>query len=180
VYWIDAGEVPGLSTSSLDATIEVSYEIHTNRELEFMLNRGKPLAVFYDAYPPLPCEEIVPRKAFAPYVSSGKFDLRIYVEPLTEPPPSRAPWVKGIIYFLYAKRSESWRIDAYIAMLNAAARSGWNDGFERLQGSLLGYLDWQNEAHIAGMLKEPQASQWPWVRELRERLERRRGLNPLL
>lgn len=151
---------------------EPPYEIHTNRELEFMLERGKPLAVFCDAYPPLPLEDVIPRKAFAPYVTRGTFDVRIYVEPLTGPPPPRAPWTKGIVYFLYAKRSELWRIDAYIAMLDAAARSGWNDGFERLQGSLLGYLDWQNEAHIAATLKDPRVSQWPWVRDLSGRLNR--------
>ena len=125
-----------------------TYEIHTNRELEFMLNRGKPLAVFSDSYPPVPPEEIIPRKAFAPYVANGTFEMRICVEPLREPPPPRFPHVRGIIRFLYAKKSEAWRIDAYLAMWDAAAKSGWSQGFERLEGTLLGYLEWQNDLHI--------------------------------
>jgi len=109
----------------------------------------KPLAVFADAYPPVPSEEIIPRKAFAPYVASGTFDVRVYVEPLREPPPPGFPHARGIIRFLYARTSESWRIDAYIAMLAAAERSGWSQEFERLEGTLLGYEEWQNDAHIA-------------------------------
>jgi hypothetical protein len=49
---------------------------------------------------------------------------------------------------LYALRGEEWRIDAYILMRKTADKSGWNEGFERLEGSLLGYLDWQNDFHI--------------------------------
>lgn len=33
----------------------------------------------------------------------------------------------------------------------AASKSGWSEGFERMHGSLLGYEDWQNDAHIALM-----------------------------
>jgi hypothetical protein len=29
-----------------------------------------------------------------------------------------------------------------------AEKSGWNEGFERLEGNLLGYEDWQNDYHI--------------------------------
>src|ERR1700737_1394939 len=44
------------------------YDVHTNRELQFMLERGKILAHFYDAYPSEPDEEIFPEEAFALYV----------------------------------------------------------------------------------------------------------------
>jgi hypothetical protein len=52
---------------------EQTYEIHTNRELEFMLRRGKPLAYFVDDHPAEPNEDIIPEEAFEPYVQSGKF-----------------------------------------------------------------------------------------------------------
>ena len=52
------------------------YELHTNRELEFMLERGKLLAHFSDAYPSDPDEEIFPELAFAAYVQAGKFVKR--------------------------------------------------------------------------------------------------------
>ena len=150
---------------------EPAYEIHTNRELEFMLTRGKPLAHFCDAYPPLPLEDVIPRKAFAPYVLSGNFERLIFVAPLIEPAPVGAPHIKGTIHFLYSIPSESWRIDAYIAMLSEAARAGWSEHFERLQGTLLGYLDWQNDAHIASVLKNPVVRHWPWVRRLRQQMK---------
>jgi hypothetical protein len=91
---------------------------------------------------------IIPRKAFAPYVANGTFELRTCVGPLREPSPPGFPHVRGVIRFLYAKRSEAWRIDAYLTMWDAAAKSGWNEGFERLEGALLGYTEWQNDLHI--------------------------------
>jgi hypothetical protein len=33
-------------------------------------------------------------------------------------------------------------------MLAAAAKAGWNEGFERLEGSLLGYEEWQTDLHL--------------------------------
>ena len=136
-----------------------------------MLSRGKPLAHFCDAYPPLPLEDVIPRKSFNPHVLSGKFELRIFVAPLIDSTPVGAQHTKGTIHFLYSTRPESWRIDAYIAMLSEAARTGWSEHFERLQGTLLGYLDWQNDAHIASVLKNPDVSHWPWVRRLRQQME---------
>ena len=131
-----------------------------------MLTRGKPLAVFADAYPPVPPEEIIPRKAFAPYVANGSFEMRVYVQPLREPPPPEFPGVRGAIHVLYARKSESWRIDAYIAMWAAADKSGWNHGFERLEGTLLGYTEWENDAHIEQALRSPHARNFPWLRRL--------------
>jgi len=114
------------------------YELHTDRELEFMLDRGKPLAHFSDAYPSDPDEEIVPELAFAPYVQAGKFVTREFVELLQGPRPKDHPEILGIRHVFYARPSEAWRIDAYIMMMAAAEKAGWSEGFERLEGSLLG------------------------------------------
>jgi len=46
--------------------------------------------------------------------------------------------VRGVRHLFYARTGEGWRIDAYIMMMAAAAKAGWSEGFERLQGSLLG------------------------------------------
>lgn len=49
-----------------------------------------------------------------------------------------------------AERSqEVWRIEAYLLLWATAEKSGWNAGFERMEGSLLGYEDWQNDVHLA-------------------------------
>ena len=49
---------------------------------------------------------------------------------------------------MYALPHQEWRIDAMILLLETAAKSGWSEGFERMQGSLLGYEDRQNDIYI--------------------------------
>ena len=141
------------------------YELHTNRELEFMLNRGKPLAHFSDAYPSDVDGQIIPELAFAPYVQAGRFVMREYVEPLRRPAPIDHPHVRGIRHVFYAQSSEAWRIDAFIMMTAAAAKAGWSEGFERLQGSLLGYLEWQTDIHLERLRASPHAKNFYWVRK---------------
>ena len=41
-----------------------------------------------------------------------------------------------------------WRIDAFILLDHAAARSGWNETATRLEGALLGYEHWQTEEFL--------------------------------
>jgi hypothetical protein len=144
---------------------DLPYEVHTRRELEFMLKRGKPLSHFSDAYPPEPDDDVIPRAAFAPYVENGTFEMRVFVQ-LDPVSSSGRPYPRGSIHVFYARPAEAWRIDAFIAMLGAAAKSGWNEGFERLEGSLLGYTDAQTDAHIEHLLQAPHARDFPWLRRL--------------
>jgi len=148
-----------------DNTDPLPYELHTNRELEFMLERGKPLAHFSDAYPSEPDEEIVPEMAFCPHVNEGRFVKREFVEPLFGPPPQGRPHVRGIRHVFYAQSAEAWRVDAYIMMLAAAAKAGWNEGFERLEGSLLGYEEWQTDLHLERLRAGPHAKKFHWLRK---------------
>jgi len=126
---------------------ELPYMLHTNRELRMMLSGTKPLSAFCGQYPPHSDVEEIPERLFDPFVEAGRFVKREYVEPLRDGP------VRGIHHVLYALPGESWRIDAYILMQDEAARAGWNEGFERMQGSLLGYESWQNDIHITKMRK---------------------------
>lgn len=114
-----------------------------------MLAGTKPLAHFYDVHPEEPCEDIIPREAFAPYVESGRFVTRAYVELLREAPPAGHEHVRGTLHVFYARPLDEWRIDAYILMQSTAAVVGWNPGFERMQGALLGYEEWQIDAHMS-------------------------------
>jgi hypothetical protein len=144
----------------------VPYELHSGRELEFMLTRGKPLAHFSDAYPPEPDEEIIPQRAFAPYVRNSIFEMRAFVQLLDEAPPNNAPHVKGVLHVFYAARQESWRIDAFIELINTAERDGWSEVFERREGTLLGYSSVENDIHIDQLLNSPRAKNFPWLRRL--------------
>jgi hypothetical protein len=50
---------------------------------------------------------------------------------------------------LYSQASEEWRIDAYILLRNTSVKVGFGEFFERQEGALLGYEEWQNDAYIA-------------------------------
>jgi hypothetical protein len=129
-----------------------------------MLAGTKPLAHFYDAYPPEPGEEIIPLEAFAPHVAEGRFLTRSYVEFLREAPPKGHEHVRGTLHVFYARLGEEWRIDAYILMQAIHTKAGWSEGFERLQGALLGYEEWQCDAHMEAVRASPVSGNWYWVR----------------
>ena len=146
---------------------DLPYELHTNNELKFMLERGKPMAAFCieypNAFPPDLCEQIIPEKAFAPYVADGTLERRELVEPLAKPLPNH-PHIRGTRRVFYAVPHEAWRIDAYIMLLDASAAAGWNEGFERLEGSLLGYEHWQTDIWLARLRTSDHTRDWYWLR----------------
>ena len=116
------------------------YMIHTNRELELMLQGTKPLAAFSEIFELSYNEEIIPEQAFAPHIARGTIIKRehIFIEPLN----------MKLRHVLYALPSEVWRIDAYLLMWEVARKSGWKESLERMEGRLLGYEEWQCDFHI--------------------------------
>jgi len=137
------GMVSLLAWSQVDG---LPYLVHTNRELAMMLAGTKPLAMFY-ASEPTDNAWTIPEDVFAPHVASGRFVRRELVW-LDERLPEGT---RGIRFVFYAVAVEAWRIDAFLAMKTAAALSGGHgsEALERLEGALLGYAEWQNEAHLA-------------------------------
>jgi hypothetical protein len=124
---------------------DAPYTLHTGRELRLMLDGTKPMAVFSDFYPQPPNPWVFPEDVFAPHVLSGLLVRREYCQLLAKVPHES---VKGARVLIYARAAEAWRIDAYITMQSAAFRSGWNEGFERMEGALLGYEEWQTDDHL--------------------------------
>jgi hypothetical protein len=120
------------------------YKVHTNRELALMLAGTKPLAAFVGEYPPNTTFEDVPERVFEPYVCSGRFVKREHIYSIRDA-SGKARQLRRV---LYAQPEQQWRIDAYLLLHKTAETSGWNEGLERMEGSLLGYLDWQNDAYI--------------------------------
>ena len=125
-----------------------SYRIHAERELALMLSGTKPLAAFSDEHPSLHGLCVIPEREFGPHVAAGRIIKREHIEP----PGPDSPVVKGqrigIRRVLYALSGEQWRIDAYLLLWKTANKSGRNEGFERLEGTLLGYEGWENDYHI--------------------------------
>lgn len=128
---------------------DLPYKVHTNRELTLMLNGSKPMAAFVEDFPRDVEHEVIPESKFAPYVLSGRFVRREKVYPqVGSVDPKRSGERRAVRRVLYAQPMESWRIDAYLLLFETAAFSGWNEGFERMEGSLLGYSQWQNDAFL--------------------------------
>jgi hypothetical protein len=128
-----------------------------------MLAGKKPLAHFSDAHPQEPNEEIIPLEAFAPYVANGRFVMRQFVSFLRIRPPVGYEHIRGVLNVLYARPSEEWRIDAYCLMLSVSDKAGWSEGFERMQGSLLGYEEWQSDLHMAELRADERLKNSAWV-----------------
>jgi hypothetical protein len=53
--------------------------------------------------------------------------------------------IEGFRTVYYTRLGEEWRISAWKLIKKAAAKSGWNEHFERMEGMLYGYEDWQND-----------------------------------
>jgi hypothetical protein len=124
------------------------YKVHTGRELALMLDGSKPLACFSGQYPPASDVEEIPDRLFDPYVEQGRFAKREYVmlAGYSGPALRRAGLRTRIV--MYALPHQEWRINAMTLLMDSAAKCGWSEGFERIQGSLLGYEDWQNDIFI--------------------------------
>lgn len=122
---------------------DLSYEIHTNRELEFMLKGIKPLAWFsdmifddHDMWEPDP--------EFERQVELGNF-VKHEMRELWEPFTSNGHLVKGRWARFYALKDQAWRIPAFMLFRKVADKHPWSDALERMEGSLLGYTDEQND-----------------------------------
>ena len=134
----------------------VPYMVHTNFELPLMLEGRKPLAVFGDGYPSDWFDNHL--APFEPFVAAGRIVRRIVDEPMPHI-KERRPDLDGIRHVYFALPGEEWRIDAYLLLMDSC-KSGeaWTDVQERLQGSLLGYEDWQNDwwiEHLARQREDP-------------------------
>ena len=88
------------------------------------------------------------------------------------PPNPSVPTVRGVLHALYAQRNEAWRIDDYIAMQTEGALTGWSERLERLQGTLLGYSERENDLHVERALANPAIQGWPWVAKARAARQR--------
>jgi hypothetical protein len=126
---------------------QLSYDVHTNRELEFMLRGIKPLAWFSDMI--FDDSDIwEPDEGFERQVQSGAF-VKHEVRETWEPYPFGDHLVRGKWHRFYALKDEAWRIPAFILLKKVGDKHPWNDALERLEGSLLGYTDEQNDEWLA-------------------------------
>lgn len=62
--------------------------------------------------------------------------------------------VEGVRTVYYTRKGEEWRIPAWKLISRASGKSGWSEDFERLEGMLFGYEDWQNDWWIENICKK--------------------------
>jgi hypothetical protein len=117
----------------------IPYLVHTGYELILLLNGQKKLARMSDSYPPM---TFAGEEAFDRRVASGELHREEVIEPFENP---RGRW-QGHRTVYYTPKGEEWRIQAMKLIWNASSKSGgWNESYERLEGMLFGYEDWQND-----------------------------------
>jgi hypothetical protein len=129
----------------------VPYLVHGGYELPLLLEGRKQLARFSEEYPP---NEHWNEEKFDRYVAGGALHREVVVEPFKQPICRKdGEVIEGLRTVYYTRKGEEWRIPASKLLWAAAAKSKWNEDFERLQGMLFGYEDWQNDWWIAEFRK---------------------------
>ncbi len=117
---------------------DAPYLIHTGYELPLLLDGRKKLARMSHEYPPMTFEG---EDRFDHCVTQGRLHREEVIEPFDRPIKK---WV-GHRKVYYTPKGEEWRIPAEKLIWAASAKAGWNEYFERLEGMLFGYEDWQND-----------------------------------
>jgi hypothetical protein len=123
---------------------QMPYLPHTRYELPLLLDGRKKLARFAEAYPPMTFEG---EDRFDHWVAEGVLHREEVEEPFDSPvQTSRGQTYIGSRTVYYTPKGEEWRIRASKLIWDASGKSGgWNEYFERLEGMLFGYEDWQND-----------------------------------
>lgn len=119
---------------------------HTNRELELMLAGTKPLAVFArERVRGFGKSDALTNQDFDTHVARGTFVEQVLTIDRALP-DGRAVTID---YFFYTLPGEEWRVPAYRLLVELLSRGIWCANLERLEGTLLGYSDDENDRHLA-------------------------------
>ena len=130
---------------------DVPYLIHTCYELPLLLEGRKQLARFNEAYPP---DHHWNEEKFDRYVAEGALHREVVVEPFEEPIHlKRGRVIEALRTVYYTRKGEEWRIPAWKLIKDAVTKSRWSEDFERMEGMLFGYEEWQNDWWIAEFRK---------------------------
>ena len=130
---------------------DIPYLVHTGFELPLMLDGRKKLTRFTNFNSP------GTEEAFDRWVKKGLLHKEVFLKPI---PESLKPYAIDISHYVarevyYALKGEEWRIRAMELLWEAAgAGVGWNEHYERIEGMLFGYEDWQNDWWIEDGLKK--------------------------
>jgi hypothetical protein len=131
----------------------IPYLVHTDYELPLLLNGTKKLARFLEVYPPYSHHN---EELFDRYVAEGLLHKEVHLEPFPEPYTGRSRH-RGSREACYTPKDEEWRIRAWKLVFAASRKTDWNEDFERIQGMLFGYEEWQMDWWIAYIREQKRA-----------------------
>jgi hypothetical protein len=123
---------------------EAPYLVHTGYELALMIEGRKQFARMGGDYYPPDRYEVEDR--FDRFVAQGLLHKEVELEKFAEPLRLKDGRVlEGFRTVYYTRIGQEWRIAAWQLISRASRKTGWNENFERLEGMLFGYEDWQND-----------------------------------
>jgi hypothetical protein len=138
---------PEVSLYRMQSIRTAPYLVHTGYELPLLLDGRKKLAKMYGTYPPMAFDG---EERFNHWVAQGVLHRVEVLEPFDLPVQE----YEGHRTVYYTPKGEEWRIPAMQLVWRAAGKAGgWNEYFERLEGMLFGYEDWQNDWWIEAGLQ---------------------------
>ena len=127
---------------------EAPYLIHTGYELPLLLDGRKKLARMTNEYPPMTFDG---EHRFDHWVAEGLLHKEEDLESFDAP----IKGYLGVRRVYYTPKGEEWRIPASKLIWEASSKvGGWNEYFERLEGMLFGYENWQNDWWIDNRLSQ--------------------------
>jgi len=124
---------------------------HTGKELRLMLANKKPLSMFYNDADVGHTEAIIPENEFDKHVKVGTLIKAEKIFDLAYDP--RLGRNRRMRYVLYCLKGQEWRLEAMLLTLKAMLIVGkYDEGIERIRGSLLGYTDEEIDKHISARI----------------------------
>ena len=123
---------------------EIPYLLHTGYELVLMVDGRKQFARMGGEH--YPSDRHHDEELFDRCVAQGLLHKEVELERFAESLRLEdGRLFEGVRNVYYTRKGEEWRIPAWKLIVKASGKSGWNEDFERLEGMLFGYEDWQND-----------------------------------
>jgi hypothetical protein len=130
----------------------VPYPVHSGYELVLMVEGRKQFARMGGEH--YPSDRHNGEELFDRCVAQGLLHKEVDLERFAEPLRLEDGRIfEGVRTVYYTRKGEEWRIPAWKLISRASGKSGWNEDFERLEGMLFGYEDWQNDWWIENLRK---------------------------
>ncbi len=114
-----------------------------------MLSGKKPLAVFsVERIHGFTKADALNGQDFDSQVKLGKLNSHLHTIDIKGKREDGETITSTVDYFAYTILGEEWRAPAYFMLVHSLHHLGWCKHLERLEGTLLGYSDKQNDYHI--------------------------------